>query len=134
MSWDLVLFRFKGTPPRDLDSMDENQMAPLGTARAVRDAVSRFLPETDWSDPSWGFYSAENFTVEFNAGSGEIIETMMLHIRGDGDDAGALVMRFAQPNNWAVFDCSSGEFLDPGEISRNGWEGFKAFRDSLLKT
>ena len=56
----------------------------------------------------------------------------MLHVRGGGD-AITPMLQFATPMKWSLFDCSTGEFLDPAAPSQEGWEGFQAFRDKVFE-
>jgi len=86
----------------------------------------------DWSDPEWGMYAGDRFTFELNTGQDDPIVALMVHVRGGGDAIAAL-LRLAVPNRWSLFDCSTGEFLDPHEPSREGWEGFQAYRDTVIK-
>ncbi len=74
----------------------------------------------------------EGFSLEFNIGKDDPVETIMLHVRGGGD-AIAAMLKFCQPNNWSLFDCSTSEFIDPENPSQEGWEGFQEFRDKVVK-
>jgi hypothetical protein len=133
MSWDVMVFNFHGDPPKDLDLMpDEGSLEALGPAERVREAISRTLLGVDWSDPTWGMYAGDGFTFEFNTGRDDPIVAIMVHVRG-GDDAIAALLRFAVPNQWSLFDCSTSEFIDPNEPSQEGWEGFQAYRDTVVK-
>jgi hypothetical protein len=132
MSWDVMIFDFKG-PPIPLDEVPPDYQPPvIGSADEVRKKISAHLPGTDWSDPTWGEYIVgEGFTIEFNMGHGQTIDNFMLHVRGGGD-AIAAIMQFARPNGWSVFDCSFGQYLDPDNPSQSGWLGFQAYRDHVI--
>jgi hypothetical protein len=133
MSWDVMVFNFHGDPPADLSCLpDDTPLETLGPAQAVRDAIARTLPGVDWSDPHWGLYEGDGFSLEFNAGTRDPLVALMVHVRGGGDAIAAL-LRFAMPHQWSLFDCSTGEFIDPGEPSQTGWEGFQAYRDLVIK-
>ena len=133
MSWDVMVFNYHGTPPADMDEMAEaGDPDPLGKAAAVRKAISKYLNGVDWTEPAWGVYMGEGFSLEFNMGEGDPIESIMLHVRGGGDAIAAL-LQFSQPNNWSLFDCSTSEFINPEDPSSAGWEGFQEFRDKVVK-
>ena len=132
MSWDVMVFNFGGEPPSmDRLADDDTPLPPLGPARQVRAAISAALPGVDWSDPTWGLYSGDGFSIEFNTGKEDPIDGIMLYVRGGGD-AIAAVLRFANPNGWSLLDCSTSEFLDPRRPSQAGWEGFQRFRDQAF--
>ena len=133
MSWDVLVFNYDGSPPKDFNELPaDSSPDPLGPAINVRDAINKYLPGVDWSDPSWGTYEDNELSIEFNAGKGDPIREIMLHVRGGGDAIEA-ILRFANPNKWSIFDCSTGEFIDPENPSQDGWEGFQKYRDNLIE-
>lgn len=133
MSWDVMVFNFRGSPPDDIENLpDDFQFEPLGKAASVRAAISQSLPGTDWSDPTWGQFEGEGFSIEFNLGNEATLDNFMMHVRGGGD-AIAAILKFVVPNQWSLLDCSTGEFIDPENPSQEGWEGFQEFRDHVFK-
>lgn len=130
MSWDVMVFNYGGKPPADGDAPPAG---PLGPASKVRDGIAAHLPGVDWSDPSWGIFEADEFSIEFNMGDEDPIDSIMLHVRGGGEVLGA-IMAFANPNGWSLLDCSTGDFLDPEKPSSAGWEGFQDFRDKVIRS
>ena len=56
MSWDVMIHRFEGPPPRVEDIVDDHLFLPLGDAAEVRSRVSSVLPGVDWTDPAWGIF------------------------------------------------------------------------------
>ncbi len=131
MSWDVLVLNYHGSPPRDDDEMVETEADPLGDASEVRAAISRHLEGVDWSDPGLGIYSAGELWIEFRLGESDLVDAMMLHVRGGGDAIRAM-LQFAQPNGWSLFDCSTSEFLDPENPSQESWEEFQAYRDQAV--
>ena len=133
MSWDVMVFNYGGSPPHSLSALpDDHKPEPLGAANLVRDSISMHLPGVDWSDPAWGIYGNDGFSIEFNSGKDDLVASIMLHVRGGGDAIPA-ILQFANPNKWSLFDCSTGEFIDPQNPSSEGWEGFQAFRDRVME-
>ena len=132
MSWDVMIFNFGDKTPPPLDQLGETDLRPLGPAGEVRQRISDLLQGLDWSDPTWGLYGGDGFTIEFNVGKDDPITNMMLHVRGGGD-AIAAITKFAKPLGWSVLDCSTSEYLDYDHPSQAGWEGFQAFRDKIFK-
>ncbi|HEV2971699.1 MAG TPA: hypothetical protein VGY55_17105 [Pirellulales bacterium] len=132
MSWDVMIFNLGGTPPPPLDKLRESDCAPLGPAFDVRCRISTLLVGIDWSDPTWGVYAENGYSIEFNVGNDDPIKSIMLHVRGGGDAISAIA-RFARPLGWSALDCSTSEFLDMENPSQVEWEGFQAFRDKIVK-
>ena len=130
MSWDVMVLNYGGKlSPAEM--LDAEPVGPLGPAAQVRRRIAKHLPGVDWSEPEWGLYEGDGFTIEFNTGSDDPIDSIMLHVRGGGD-AIAVLLKFAKPNGWSLLDCSTSEFLDPQNPSAEGWEEFQAFRDKAI--
>lgn len=131
MSWDVLVLNYEG---RRVSEIDEEQLksVPLGPAAQVRKRIAAHLPGVDWSDPAWGIFHGEDFSIEFNAEKSDPLESIMLHVRGGGDVVPTL-LSFATPNGWALLDMSSTEFIDPENPSPEGWEGFQEYRDKVVK-
>jgi hypothetical protein len=133
MSWDVMLFKFKGVLPKSAEEIEEANMVPLGPSTQVREAISSTLPGVNWSDPFWGVVDGPGFSIEFNTGKEEPIKSIMLHVRGSGNAVPA-IMAFAVPAGWSAFDCSTGEFLDPVKPSDEGWKKFQAYGDQMIRS
>lgn len=131
MSWDVMIFNTGGEQPPPIEEFDESDWDPLGPAASVRQRLAGLLPGIDWSDPTWGIYGGEGFSIEFSVGDDDPIDDMMLHVRGGGDAIAAIVT-FARPLGWSAFDCSMGEFLDFENPSQEAWQGFQEFRDKAI--
>lgn len=131
MSWDVMVFHLREMP-RSLEDLRDDALLPLGPAAEVRDAVSAVLLGVDWSDCTWGLYGGDGFSIEFNVGGDDPIQSMMLHVRGGGD-AVADIMKLVVANGWAALDCSTSEFLDPAAPSNDGWAGFQTYRDKIVR-
>jgi hypothetical protein len=133
MSWDVMIFKIRGNPPPSIEKINESDTQPLGPAAEVRREISEALPGVDWSDPTWGTYSGSGneFSIEFNVSNDDPVDNMMLHVRGSGD-ALSPIMAVVRPRAWAAFDCTTGEFLDPQNLSDRGWRAFQEFRDKIV--
>jgi hypothetical protein len=130
MSWDVAVLNLGGELP-PADAAEAEPVGPLGPAAQVRRRIVKHLPGVDWSESRWGIYKGDGFTIEFNTGDEDPIDSIMLHVRGGGEAIAAL-LQFANPNGWALLDCSTSEFLDPENPSIEGWEGFQAYRDKTI--
>ncbi|WPO76720.1 hypothetical protein [Streptomyces sp. KN37] len=69
--------------------------------------------------------------MERNIGSADPVDSVMLHIRGSGDDVLTSVFRLAGALRCKVLDCAEGDLISPLETS--GWHGFQ-YRDRVLRS
>lgn len=132
MSWDLMIFNTRGKRPPPIEDFEETDFEPLGPAAVVRQKLSELLPGIDWSDPTWGTYRGDGFSIEFNVGEDDPIDDIGLRVVGGGDAVAAIVT-FARPLGWSALDESTGEFLDLENPSQAGWDGFQAYRDKVME-
>ncbi|MFE1879953.1 hypothetical protein [Streptomyces diastatochromogenes] len=130
MSWDVLLLRL----PDDLTSVHEipadHTQDSLGRRRDVLAAVTQACPEADLSDPTWGELSGPTWSIELDIGSEDPVDSIMLHIRGSGDDVLTPVFRLAEALRCKVLDCAEGDLIASGQTS--GWRAFQQFRDRVV--
>lgn len=131
MSWDLLVYNFKGSPPPAEEWEGDEEGVPLGSPASVRKKIDAELAGVDWSDPTHGIYEGDGFTIEFALRDAKKLDSFMIHARGGGDVVAAL-LKFAMPNGWSLFDLSTDEWIDPADPSNTGWEEFQAFRDRAI--
>ena len=74
----------------------------------------------------------DEFLIEFNLGEESPIESITLHVRGQGDAAIKTALKFTIPNQWSLYDLTVGELLDLNNPSDAGWKKFRAFRDQIF--
>ncbi|MEV7585888.1 hypothetical protein ACIRUY_35745 [Streptomyces erythrochromogenes] len=130
MSWDVLLLRLPDGTTSVQDMAGGCTPPPLGPQKDVLAAVSRAVPEADLSDPTWGSLLGPTWSMELNVGEEDPVDSIMLHIRGSGDDALTPVFRLADALGCKVLDCSSGDLIAPQELS--GWYAFQEFRDRVI--
>ncbi|MDU0258388.1 hypothetical protein RVN83_36285 [Streptomyces sp. PU10] len=130
MSWDVLLLRL----PDDVTSVqqipDDYTPAPLGSQHDVLAAITQAIPETDLTDPTWGELLGSTWSMELNIGAGDPVDSVMLHIRGSGDDVLTSVFHLAGALRCKVLDCAAGDLITPVETS--GWHGFQRYRDHVV--
>ncbi|MFE7096011.1 hypothetical protein [Streptomyces erythrochromogenes] len=129
MSWDVLLLRLPDGTTSVQAMADDCTPPPLGPQEEVLAAVSRAVPEADLSDPTWGSLLGPTWSVELNIGEEDPVDSIMLHIRGSGDDVLTPVFRLAGALGCKALDCSTGDLLAPRELS--GWYAFQEFRDRV---
>jgi hypothetical protein len=130
MSWDALLLRLPAHVTSVGEVPDDCTTPPLGGRPAVLAAVSQALPEADLSDPVWGELFGAGWSMELNIGSEDPVDSIMLHIRGSGDDVLTPVFQLAAALDCKVLDCSEGDLITPQGTS--GWHAFQEFRDRVI--
>lgn len=130
MSRDVLLLRL----PDDVTSMhelpDDYSPEPLGRQGEVLAAATRAVPEVDLSDPTWGDLSGSAWSIEFGIGSEDPVDSIMLHIRGSGDDVLGPVLRLAEALRCKVLDLAEGDLISLGQPS--GRHAFQQFGDRVI--
>jgi len=127
MSWDVVLVN----APQGLTVQEiprDFVPPPLGPATELLDRLRAALPDLNLSDPTWGNLDSPDWSIEFNIGREDPVESIMLHVRGGGDVV-EVIQRAARALGCRALDGSSGEFIEDG--GADGWADFQAYRDSL---
>lgn len=130
MSWDVLLTRLPAHVTSVKEIPDDYVPVPLGRREDVLAAVGRAVPEADLSDPEWGGLLGPGWSMELNIGSKDPVDSIMLHIRGSGDDVLTSVFQLAAALECKVLDCSEGDLITPQGPS--GWHAFQEFRDRVL--
>jgi len=127
MSWDVLLLHLPDDIASVEDMLDDYTPPPLGSQRGVLAAVSRGTPAADLSDPTWGELLGRTWSIELNIGEEDPVDSIMLHIRGSGDDVLIPVFRLADTFGCKVLDCATGNLATPQVVS--SWHAFQQFRD-----
>jgi len=132
MSWDVLLIRPRNPTASVAELSDKDDVLPLGPLSSVLTELAAALPTLDLSDPTWGRLDSETFSIEFNIGDQDPVDTVMLHVRG-GDEALASVRAAAAALACAVLDCSEGEFIDWNDDDpAAGLARWRAYRNQVV--
>lgn len=126
MSWDVML---QHLPPgiRSISEIqDDFAPPPLGKRAEVIAALCAKLPGLDYSDPTWGRLEGDDCSIEFNTGAENVVEGIMLHVRG-GDSALGAVRAACEALGCYAIDCSQGEIIHWDDA--NAGSGFAAWRE-----
>ncbi|MCZ2525934.1 DUF4253 domain-containing protein [Streptomyces sp. HB2AG] len=130
MSWDVLLLHLPDGISPAQEVPEDYAPPPLGPRQEILAAVGRAVPEADLSDPTWGELLGPGWSMELNIGSKDPVDSIMLHIRGSGDDVLAPVFRLAEALRCKVLDCAEGHLLTPCQTS--SWHAFQQFRDRVV--
>lgn len=61
------------------------------------------------------------------------VDSIMLYVRGGGDDVLAVIARILPSVGGRALDISTGEFLTGEPTQTVGWHGFQQYRDQILR-
>lgn len=131
VSWDISIMDLPTDASSVADIPDDFQPQPLGDRGELIAAIRDVAPSADFSDPSWGELATPDFVVEFNMGSEEVVDSMMLHVRGRGpvvDFIDALLTRLGR----RAIDCAEGEFFTSG-ASGESFRAWQVYRDRVIE-
>ncbi|MEA2734303.1 MAG: hypothetical protein QOE14_754 [Humisphaera sp.] len=123
MSWDAILLRIKGKP-RPIEEVDDDQYLPLGSRKDVLAAIMVAFPEAKWETPTQLFHHDGDVSIEFVLQGRNPVDSVTLEVRGEGDPI-TPILKLAKSNRWVVLDTSTSEFMDPGDPSPEGYEGYR---------
>ena len=126
MSWDVLLLKEKC----DLNDKDVD-VPPLGNRDEIIRTLTALMADLDYSDPTWGILESDEFSIEFNTGREELVDSIMLHIRGGGDPL-IIIKLICDHTGWGAFDTSTSDFMDTDKLSPESWLAFQKFRDRVI--
>lgn len=121
---------FPATAQRVADIPEDFQPAPLGVRVDLITQIREVLPKADFSNPEWGVFEGDGFSIEFQMGDEDICQSVMLLVRGGGSPApliGALLDRLQVRG----IDCQTSEFFDV-EAARASFGSWQRYRDQVI--
>lgn len=132
MSWDISIQDLPHGITSVQDIPDDFVPRPLGDRSEIIARIAEFAPAADFSDASWGELVTPEFVIEFNMGRGELVDGMMLHVRGGGE-AATFVAQLLEHLHLRAIDCSAGDFFDLAAATQS-FVGWQVFRDKVTST
>ena len=81
MSWDVLLCKFSRKYTHVDQMAKDEKFLVLGVRDEIQAIISSIFPGTDWNDSSWGHYSGNYGSFEFNLGDNDPTTSLFLHIR-----------------------------------------------------
>jgi hypothetical protein len=132
MNWDVLVFH----APDDVAAVDEipSDFDPpaLGPGAHVRQRLRERLSGLDVSDPACGMLAGPTWSIELSLGSEDPVRSIMLHVRGGGDDVLPVIAQIAEAVGARALGISNGEFLTGSAADAEGWHGFQQYRNQVL--
>jgi hypothetical protein len=113
MSWEVLLLRLPGHVTSMEGLRDDEGTPPLGPKPWVLDAVRQALPESDLTNPKRGQVEGPGWSIELILGSIDPVDSIMLQVRGNYDDALAPIFRLAAELGCRVLDVECENLITP---------------------
>ena len=85
VSWDVLVFHAPAKCCRGRQDQGDFHPSALGSGAEVRQRLYERLPKLDLSDPTWAC-CRPHMDIEVNIGSEDLVTSIMLHLRGGGND------------------------------------------------
>lgn len=131
MSWDVFIMKEK----YDFEAPEEEQppVPPLGQRDDIIAKLISAIPQLDYRDKAWGILEGEGYSIEFNTGDEELVDSIMLHVRGGGEVMDTLRLICETLEAYALDTSDSGyiDFEEP-EAAEQSWKEFQKFRDRVI--
>ncbi|OPF73915.1 hypothetical protein VT50_0227555 [Streptomyces antioxidans] len=128
MSWDVHVARLpEGIASID-DLPDDYQSPPIRSLGYVRETIRRVMPDVDLSNPPWGILNGPTWSIELLVGRDDPVGSLLLEVRGSGDDVMEPIFLLAEAFGCEVYDTAQGAFL-AGRQDTDGWRLFQRSRD-----
>ncbi|MCL2141269.1 MAG: hypothetical protein FWH46_00075 [Methanimicrococcus sp.] len=87
MSWDVIVMRFPEGFDGDFDKIPNDwEPEELFYREYFLEEIKKIFPDINTEDETWLVLNAAAYSIEFNIGDNDPINSIMLHIRG-GDEA-----------------------------------------------
>lgn len=129
MSWDVMVFHVTGDV-QDIEDMTEHQMLSLGSQQKVIDTFQTLFPDIDFTDPTWGILRRNEYSIEFNMGPEEEVQSIMLHIRG-GDTVIDVLRTIHNETGWKLIGDEEG-IMDFDNHPEKGLQQWREYRDQVM--
>lgn len=109
MTWDVFLLKMD-TPIPIEELEDDVKLPQIGDRATVIEWISNDFPDISWGDPSWGFYEAKEYTMEFSLGEENPIGSVIVRIIGDKLPE-AVLINFCEKHGLKALDIDGGRYL-----------------------
>ena|SRR6266853_423101 len=133
MSWDIFVQDLPVAARNVTDVPDDFRPSPLGPRAQLMERIRTFAPATRFADEVWGSFESPSFSVEFNLGASDPVESVALHVRGD-DTAAAFVADLLEYLGCRALDSQSPSGLfEAGAVPAASLRRWREYRDRLLR-
>ena len=133
MSWDIFVQDIPVGAQTVDDVPDDFKPRPLGSRAEVLRRIREVVPNADFTDPSWGTFEGPGFSVEFNIGGADEVESFVMHVRGS-DGAAGFVADLLIRCGWRAFDTATGTGIFDPTTALESLQSWMAYRERVVKS
>ncbi len=131
MSWDIYIQDFPAPAKTVAEIPEDFQPRSVGRRADLISKIREVVPSADFSNPDWGVFEGDGFSIEFQMGDGELCRSITFLVRGGGNPA-AVVAALLDRLQLRGIDCQTGEFFDL-EAARASFGSWQRYRDQILE-
>ncbi len=132
MSWDIFVQDLPADARTIRDIPEHFTPSPLCKRAELIQLIKRAVPSADFTDPTWGQFETPSFSVEFNLGEHELVQSFALHVCGD-DAAAAFVADLLAHLGFRALDPRSDSGLfEPGRVAEASLRRWREYRDRVI--
>jgi hypothetical protein len=84
MSWDIFVQGLPAGISSVADIADNFEPGPVGQRSEIIAKLSALYPECNFTHPFWGTLELSGCSIEFSLGSGDKLQSVAMHVGGDG--------------------------------------------------
>lgn len=106
--------------------------APLGPRSEFIDRIRELAPTADFTDPAWGTLETPHFSIEFNMGEADLIDSFAMHVRGGDEAAESVSALLATLELRAIDPSSASGILAPRAPASESLQRSRSYRDQVL--
>ncbi|MEQ8478811.1 hypothetical protein [Fulvivirga sp.] len=130
MSWDLFVQNWGDVKTLD-EIPDDFQPQPIGTRTKIIERIKEVEPTVNFKDESWGILENDQFSIEFNMGDDELLNSFAMHVRGN-ELAIPCIGNILKRLNLRATDGSTPEFFDTNNAIKS-LKNWIEFRNKVLR-
>jgi hypothetical protein len=131
MSWDVVIMRFPEGFDGDFEEIpDDWEPENLFTQNYFEEEIKKVFPNII-GDKTWMTLNAETFSIEFNIGGDDPVNSITLHIRG-GDEAIQVIGTICKKFNCQALDTTECKLIDFDKETNEGFTQWRAYKDKVM--
>jgi hypothetical protein len=131
MSWDIYIQDFPQTATRVSDIPNDFQPNALGKRTELIAKIHDVVPSADFSNPEWGIFEGDGYSIEFVMGSSEVCTGISLFVRGGGSPA-SLIAALLERLKLRGIDCQTSQFFDV-EAAKASYGQWQQYRDRVIE-
>ena len=132
MSWDVTLMKLPDNFDGNWENLPEDfEPKIMCTQEYLQKEIKKLFPNINNDDPTWMILDEETFSIEFNVGNNDPINSIMLHVRGEQEALKAIKI-FSEKFNCSAIEIDGGRIIDFTAEINEGFSEWQKYRDQIV--